>query len=54
MRRLTPAARKLTLTVHVAAGVGWLGVHAVLVLLAGLKVLHSWFKKRGSDPLLSR
>jgi hypothetical protein len=34
MRRLTPAARKLTLTVHVAAGVGWLGVHAVLILLA--------------------
>jgi hypothetical protein len=34
MRRLSPAARKLTLTVHVAAGVGWLGVHAVLVLLA--------------------
>jgi hypothetical protein len=34
MRRLGPGARKLTLTVHVAAGVGWLGVHAVLVLLA--------------------
>jgi len=35
VRRLSPTARKLTLTVHVAAGVGWLGVHAVLVLLAG-------------------
>jgi hypothetical protein len=34
MRRLSPAARKLTLTVHVVAGVGWLGVHAVLILLA--------------------
>jgi hypothetical protein len=34
MRRLSPAVRKLTLTVHVAAGVGWLGVHAVLILLA--------------------
>ena len=32
--RLSPAARKLTLTVHVAAGVGWLGVLAVLILLA--------------------
>jgi hypothetical protein len=32
--RLAPRARKLTLTVHVAAGVGWLGVHAVLVMLA--------------------
>ena len=36
MRRLAPTARKLTLTVHVAAGVGWLGVHAVLILLAVL------------------
>jgi hypothetical protein len=34
VRRLSPAVRKLTLTVHVAAGVGWLGVHAVLILLA--------------------
>ena len=36
MRRLSPGARKLTLTAHVAAGVGWLGVHVVLVLLAAL------------------
>ena len=34
MRRLGPPPRKLTLTVHVVAGVGWLGVHAVLILLA--------------------
>ena len=33
MSRLTPARRKLVLTIHVVAGVGWLGLHAVLILL---------------------
>jgi hypothetical protein len=34
MRRLSPRYRKLALTTHVVVSVGWLGLQAVLVLLA--------------------
>ena len=34
MRRMSPAARKLTLTLHIATSVGWLGAVAGFLALA--------------------